>query len=82
VAERLPRNARRFPQAAESARAAFARLERFHGIKPELASDRLHDIKSKLGYSANTNLVFDFTGNVYDPDTLEWVGSLTEGGAK
>lgn len=58
------------------------RLERFHGIRQTLASDRLHEIKSKLGYTADTNLVFDFTGNVYDPGTLEWVGSLTEGGAK
>jgi hypothetical protein len=28
------------------------------------------------------NVIFDMTGNVYDPVTKEWLGSLTQGGAK
>jgi hypothetical protein len=58
------------------------RLERFHGIDQHLASERLHTMKSKLGYHPDDNVIFDLTGNVYDPRTLELLGSLTEGGAK
>jgi hypothetical protein len=82
MADKLPSNARRLSQKESSARAIFGRLERFHGINPELASDRLHAIKAKSGLAAGDNVIFDLTGNVYDPTTLEWLGTMTEGGAK
>jgi hypothetical protein len=81
MADRLPENARRLPPVAESARTIYKRLERYHGIRPELAGERLHEIKAKSGYGAADNVIFDLSGGVYDPNTLEWIGSLTEGGA-
>jgi hypothetical protein len=60
----------------------YRRLELYHGIDPNLASKRLHEIKADAAYAADADLLFDMTGNVYDPDTLEWVGSLTMGGGK
>jgi hypothetical protein len=58
----------------------FRRLERFHGIGRTLASDRLHRIKKEAGRGAADNVLFDLTGGVYDPDTRERLGGLTEGG--
>lgn len=54
----------------------------YHGIDPVLASERLHNLKDKCGYGADDNVIFDFCGGVYDPETLDWIGSLTEGGAQ
>ena len=82
MADSLPRHAKRLPPIESSAKIIFARLERFHGIPPELASERLHAIKGKSGRGPGDNVVFDMTGNVYNPDSLEWLGSLTEGGRK
>jgi hypothetical protein len=82
MADSLPRHARRLPPTESSAQEIFRRLERFHGIDPGLASDRLHAIKEKSGRGASDNVIFDLTGNVYNPDTLKWLGSLTEGGGK
>lgn len=80
MADILPKHAKRYgPDGAEQ---AFMHYEKFHGIKPTLASDRLHEIKHGMGYPANRSVVFDRTGNIYDPDTLEWIGSLTAGGAE
>ncbi|HVC98912.1 MAG TPA: hypothetical protein VND64_34925 [Pirellulales bacterium] len=78
MTRKLPRHAKRLDSAGE----LYARLERFHGIDPELASERLHEVKEEQGYGAADNVIFDFTGNLYDPESLEWIGSLTEGGAK
>ena len=82
MADQLPSNARRLSLADPSSKELYRRLERFHGIGAALASERLHAIKEHFGYRANDNVLFDLTGNIYDPDTLEWLGSLTEGGAK
>jgi hypothetical protein len=60
----------------------FRHLEKYHGIDRRLASERLHDIKSKNGLPNDTDLIFDMTGNVYSPTTLELLGSMTQGGAK
>lgn len=60
----------------------YRRLAKYHGIDVNLASDRLHDLKQREGRSPADDLVFDLTGNVYDPVTLEWLGSLTEGGKR
>jgi RHS repeat-associated protein len=58
----------------------FGRLEENHGIKRADASQRLHRIKKDAGRRGADNVEFDLTGNVYDPVTGEWLGSLTEGG--
>lgn len=60
----------------------FARLERFNGIDRHLASERLHELKAAFGRGGADNVLFDLSGNVYDPQTKEWLGSLTAGGAK
>jgi hypothetical protein len=60
----------------------FSLLKKYHGIDPKVASVRLHDIKGHFGYGPNDDLLFDLTGNVYDPIRGEWLGSLTEGGAQ
>lgn len=61
-------------------REVFRRLAKYHGISAVTASERLHRIKQDAGRSPDDNVLFDLTGNVFDPDTLEWVGSLTAGG--
>jgi hypothetical protein len=80
--DRLPSNAKRFPATQEGVELAFDHLQKYHGIGKHLASERLHSIKSHFGYSGNVNVLIDRTGNVYDPVSLEWLGMLTEGGAK
>jgi len=60
----------------------YRRLETYHGIDPALASERLHTIKAANGFGAADNVVLDLTGNVYNPGTGEWLGSLTQGGKK
>jgi hypothetical protein len=77
AARSLPPNARTTINPQE----VFKRLERFHGIDAKTASERLHQIKPQTGHGAADNVGFDLTGNVYD-DLGNWLGSLTEGGAK
>jgi hypothetical protein len=72
----LPPHGKTFKTANE----LYDHLEDNHGISPTTAGDRLHRIKQQEGYGAADHLIFDHTGNLYDPDTREWVGSLTEGG--
>lgn len=74
----LPRNARIFT----NFEAAAHHLATFHGIDETLASERLHEIKYAMRRSPAENVLFDRTGNVYAPETNEWLGSLTQGGAK
>lgn len=57
------------------------RLAQNHGIDPNVASDRLHAIKQANGLGGADNVVFDLTGNVWDPRTGDYLGSLTQGGA-
>ncbi|MDP9068427.1 MAG: hypothetical protein M3N53_08820 [Actinomycetota bacterium] len=56
-------------------------LSRYHGIDPRLASKRLHEIKPQSGRGGAANVIFDRTGGVWDPNTGEYLGSLTQGGA-
>lgn len=60
----------------------FDRLQRYHGIDEITASQRLHDIKAAAGFGAADNVIFDYTGNVYNPITGELIGSLTQGGSR
>jgi hypothetical protein len=76
MADKLPEHAKRFA----SAPALYQHLRDYHGISEVTASERLHKLKQQCGYGAADNPIFDRTGNLYDPITLEWVGSLTEGG--
>lgn len=78
AARTLPSNARSTTNAQE----VFRRLQKFNGISPELASDRLHAIKSAMGFGGADNVLFDLSGGVYHPTTRLFLGSLTEGGAK
>jgi hypothetical protein len=59
----------------------FRRVANFHGIDSVRASQRLHEIKKAAGRGPADDVLFDLTGNVYDPDTRQWLGSLTQGGA-
>jgi hypothetical protein len=60
----------------------YQRLEKYNGISRQVASERLHAIKKAAGRGPDDNVLFDKSGGVYDPRTREWLGSLTEGGAK
>jgi catalase (peroxidase I) len=73
----LPAGARRTTDARE----VFRRLAKYHGMTAQLTSDRLHLLKEAHGRGPADNVVFDLTGNVFDSDTLAWLGSLTVGGA-
>lgn len=73
----LPSNARSTTNVSE----IFRRLERYNGIDPRLASERLHQIKAVTGRGPDDNVLFDLSGGVYDPINRTWLGSLTEGGA-
>ena len=74
----LPKSAR----LTENVDDVFQRLEKHNGIDHNVASDRLHDIKSEFGFGGADNVVLDRTGNVFNPHTGEWMGSLTSGGAR
>jgi RHS repeat-associated protein len=84
AAERVPvpGNPFRGPDAAQR---AFAHLQRFSGLDPAVASNRLHRIKAAFGLRPAENAIIGRTGDVYHPYTGERLGSLTDphwGGAK
>ena len=56
----------------------FRRLELHHGISRHVAGDRLHVIKADELRGPADNVIFDMTGNMFDPATGQWLGSLTE----
>jgi RHS repeat-associated protein len=72
----LPFRARTFENFNEAAR----HLQRYHGVRRADASRRLHAIKRAHGYGGKDNLLIDRTGNVYDPRSREWLGTLVKGG--
>jgi hypothetical protein len=74
----LPANARATGSFNEIAR----RLGKNHGIDRGTASQRLHKIKAAEGRGPADNVIFELTGNVYDPTTGAYLGSLTQGGAR
>ena len=69
---KLPDNARTTNDADE----IFRRLEKYHGVDPNVVSQRLHEIKSLSGRGGANNVIFDMTGGVWDPITREFLGSL------
>jgi RHS repeat-associated protein len=80
-ASRLPRKLPKGARTTVDHEEVYRRLESFHGIDHNLASDRLHEIKKAAGRGPADNVVFDMTGNVYD-EYGNWLGSLTQGGAR
>jgi len=70
----VPNNARTTSNVNE----VFRRLELYHGIPRNVASNRLHVIKEMAHRGPADNVVFDMTGNVFDPITGDWLGTLTE----
>jgi hypothetical protein len=74
----LPNNARTTTNPDE----VFKHLQTECGIDPKIASERLHQIKSATGKGPADNVLFDWSGGVWDPVTRRWLGSLTAGGAK
>ena len=75
MAQVLPQNAR-----TADIDEVYRRLLKYHGIERHVARDRLHKLKEREGRPPDAILLFDLTGNVYDPVTRECLGSLTEGG--
>ncbi|MCP4303941.1 MAG: hypothetical protein GY788_03480, partial [bacterium] len=73
----LPKNATILDDFNEIAR----RLDVNHGIPRVTASERLHEIKAASGLGGADNVLFGPTGDVWDPVTGDWLGSLTAGGA-
>jgi hypothetical protein len=58
-----------------------AHLQQFHGISRKLASKRLHKFKEINGLLGDDNVIFDYSGGLYHPHSLESMGTLTTGGA-
>jgi hypothetical protein len=56
----------------------YRRLRDNNGIDPATASERLHRGKEAFGYPPDAELLFDASGNVYDPRTREWLFTLTQ----
>lgn len=82
MADRLPRSLPLHAPAYTDENEVFKHLSKKHGIDLVLASERLHAIKKSSGRRPDDNVIFDRTGGVYDPDSREWLGSLTEGGKR
>jgi hypothetical protein len=57
---------------------AYKHLERFHGLDPAAAGNRLHKIKTQAGLGAAADVVIGRTGDVYNAVTGERLGSLTD----
>lgn len=73
----LPSNAR----STNNPHEIYRRLERYHGVDSNTASDRLHQIKQQAGLGGADDVRLDLTGNVYD-QAGNWLGSLAQGGAR
>jgi hypothetical protein len=71
----VPGNPFRGPGAPQR---AFDHLERFHGLDPHVASNRLHTLKQSGGLGAADDVIIGRTGDVYDARTGDWLGTLTD----
>jgi hypothetical protein len=78
----LPKTAKLYTTDEALTDIVFPSLERYQGISPHLASERLHAIKEANGRGGADNVVVHISGDVYSPETGELLGSLTQGGAK
>ena len=75
AAEAIPGNPFRGKDAAEQ---AYKHLEKYHGVKPTVASERLHQIKQRVGMGAADDVIIGRTGDIYNAKTNEWIGTLTK----
>lgn len=57
---------------------AYKHLQKYHGIDPNVASNRLHKIKQQAGLGAADDVVIGRTGDVYNGKTGEFLGQLTD----
>jgi hypothetical protein len=71
----VPGNPFRGPGAPQR---AFDHLERFHGLDPHVASNRLHTLKHSGGLGAADDVIIGRTGDVYNAQTGDWLGTLTD----
>ncbi len=60
--------------------AAFAHLEKFSGLDPKVASNRLHVLKIKSGLGPAADVAIGRTGDVYDAVSGDLLGNLTDPG--
>lgn len=72
---RIPGNPFRGPNAPEQ---AFKHLEKYSGLDPKVASNRLHKLKDAGGLGPADDVIIGRTGDVYNPITGERLGSLTD----
>lgn len=54
-----------------------SRLQRFHGVDVNDARARLHAIKHTFELGGDDDVLFDYTGGVWNSVTREYLGSLT-----
>ena len=57
---------------------AYKHLQKYHGIDPNVASNRLHKIKQKAGLGGADDVVIGRTGDVYNAETGDFLGHLTD----
>ena len=57
---------------------AYEHLEKFHGLDPKVASNRLHVLKKQGGLRASDDVAIGRTGDVFNERTGERLGSLTD----
>ena len=57
---------------------AFKHLQQYHGLDPNVASNRLHIVKEDAGLGATDNVVIGRTGDVYDARNGDRLGTLTD----
>jgi RHS repeat-associated protein len=57
---------------------AYKHLQKYHGLDPNTASERLHRIKAASGLGAADDVAIGRTGDVYNAATGERIGSLTD----
>jgi len=57
---------------------AYKHLHKYHGIDPNVASNRLHKIKQQAGWGAADDVVIGRTGDVYNGKAGEFWGQLTD----
>lgn len=57
---------------------AFDHLRKYPGVNPEVASNRLHRLKEPGGLGPADNVAIRRTGDVYNAQTGERMGSLTD----
>lgn len=74
-ARRIPGRPYRGPTAPQE---AFQHLAEYHGMRVEVASNRLHLLKQQHGLGPADDVAIGRTGDVHDARTGQWLGTLTD----